>query len=152
METNNAVSLDFLLEPVKPAGKVTLLGVEYELMRADLMENFLILMAMVEHLKSEFTLTETRAGENPESASNEVQKIADKMEEIRVSLRRMIRILLPGMSEDLIAEHFPKLEQLQALFSRLLMEVQNGLPESVKKNSESEAITAATAGTEAAKA
>lgn len=134
------LNLDFLLEPVKPAGKVVLLGKEYELMQADLMENFLTLLALGEKVQSEMQSTD-------DSAENQVARIAERMEQLRADLRSMVRVLVPGMSDELLREKFPKLEQLRMLFTSLAIEVEKGLPESVKKNS----ARAAAAATESAK-
>ena len=117
------LSLDFLLEPVKPVGYVELLGETYELMSADLMENFLTLVAMSERVSADAKLES--AGDN----------LPGQMEELRESLRSMIRVMVPDLPEKLLKEKFPKMGQLQKLFSLLLIEVTKTLPESVKKNS-----------------
>lgn len=134
---DNILDLDFLLEPVKPARRVVLLGVEYALFSADLMENFLTFVAMTERVGASLKTAE---------GSDSPVDIAASMESLRTELRSMIRVLVPDMPEALLREKFPKLDQLQKLFTLLTIEVTENLPASVKKNLETEASGPAPAG------
>lgn len=137
MKTN----LDIFLEKPQAAGQVELCGETYELLHADIMENFLSILAMKDAISERFTALE-QTGDSTENQSNSIVR---EMDELRTELRRMIRILVPGLPEDIIRDKFPKLEQLLAVFKELLNAAMESLPDSVKKNSVSGPEAEATA-------
>lgn len=130
---DNVTNLDFLLErESRGAGKVSLKGVEYDVLRVDTVEHFLTFMAVTEKIKAEM--------ENVGSAD----QLEERLEQMRAALRRMIRMFCPGMSEDFLKTEFHDLERLHKLFFVLVGQVEKSIPESVKKNCEPTRSDAAT--------
>lgn len=140
------LDLDFLLEPTQPAGKVKLCGETYDLFKADIMENFLALMAMTEKAAA-MPDAVTGAADSVEA----VKAIGETMENLRQELRNMIRVLVPGIPEKVLREKLPKLSQLQGAFTMLVSQANKQIPEHVKKNCERTPDQPATTKTDSAK-
>ena len=129
-----ALCLDFLVEEAKPLGRVTLAGIEYDLMSMDVVEDMMRLVAVCERAKAAFEAVEART--NSDDPGAEVERMTAVMGEVSGELRGMIRVLVPGLTDEVLKAKFPRVGQLLKVFTALVMEVQRQAPGVLKKNSD----------------
>lgn len=132
METREqpGLCLDFLLEERRPLGVVTLAGQSYELMPLDVVEDLMRLTAVCERARVAFDSVGSG------SDVSDIETMTSALESVASELRGLIRQLVPGMTDDTLRHHFPKVSQLQNVFTLLVLEIKKHMPDSVKKNSE----------------
>jgi len=116
------LDLDALLDqPIK--ARVKLGGKEYDLIQPGTVEDFLLLTAMGE--KSQALMQES---------SPSVELVQESIDEIKTRMRRIIRLVVPGITDEDLQVACPDLAMLQRVMVVVLTAMRGALPETVKKN------------------
>lgn len=126
--------LDFLVEadsaPI--VGWVELFGAKYALRRADVLQDFLIVLGAIEEQIR--NIEEARPPDG--QAIEEIAKLNGRqLLKLRDEAHRCIHLLVPDLPQDVLLKHFGTLTKAQQLFNHLIGLVEDCASDSLKKNS-----------------